>query len=89
MALPLRWPQLPSGVAGHLHPRGRVLAIRRPAQGMPFFPCKTEMDGSLSGYVWGGGVEYASTDNVNIRLEGLSYEFEDGTYARKRTRMKR
>jgi outer membrane immunogenic protein len=40
-----------------------------------------DTDDTVTGYVLGGGVEYALSDNVLLRVEGLSYDFEDSTYA--------
>jgi opacity protein-like surface antigen len=34
----------------------------------------------ISGYVLGGGVEFALSQNVNMHVEGLSYTFDDETY---------
>ncbi len=39
-----------------------------------------DTDDTVSGYVFGGGVEFALSENVNMRLEGLAYDFEDNTY---------
>ena len=37
-------------------------------------------DSTLTGYTVGGGVEYAMTSNISLRLEGLYYDFGSETY---------
>lgn len=40
-----------------------------------------DTDSTLTGYAVGGGVEYAMTSNLILRLEGLYYDFGSDTYA--------
>lgn len=40
-----------------------------------------DTDSTLTGYAVGGGVEYAMTPNLMLRLEGLYYDFGSDTYA--------
>lgn len=40
-----------------------------------------DTDSTLTGFAVGGGVEYAMTSNISLRLEGLYYDFGSETYA--------